>query len=1114
MNPSQNKYPKSLEKTINELARSREKAAKQKYLLDLGESLVMYLCAFVLGEYKRSGIVSINLEKSFLQNKKNIPFGVYLGWLRDASNYLYKQKVPSKLHQLLHGTNNLPELTRFIKTFDALKDNILNQKSETYSDSIHKALKGDLGNTNLYKFFEIFLQLRNKVAHPHTEVNGKIVTWPFSEEYFDATNPFMNDALMCCFNELAEIWEFNQYVVDSNDDGILVLKDEDEDELKELEIQTDFPNGIKVFVHQDNTILLSDWKLLLKAGEEAIEKIRAEEEALRNKVSIEELKLSIKSALSDQQISLDELNFFTSLAKTKLGLSKQEVKNIILEVARLEGIEDPFPDVDKRFINMIDNAIENRTYNEFLLKLAAQQYGIDSEEFDKIFEERTFILNVDPDEVRKNKVFQMSLKELKVYQDLMRAHLWIYTIGLYSGNNKESQYKMISGNSEVFGTKEYFHKNAFVAVENFVQMRIENLAQNPEDWQFNVNQWQQGNLSGYAWCSIYLQNDYTHKMLALDIAINNKERISGDVLIGFLPDWKDLKKIQNYGLLKAIFTNHLEEFANEYQAELEKYPNLKMWDSLNFRGNYSFIDIYRNFKWFLDYLYALDEIQFVIPMSEVIEQPGIIQENFDIAFNLFSGLFEGVIRDYKNLIEIEYAIQKEEPEIRKCLLDLQPVFENYGLQKTKEIDSSENDSDEVVEIGNDGLKGGANFGAIATEFRTREESYPLVLNFAILQDYNNHSLYFRIYVSCAGYVQPKLHLAVEKVLESMVNLNYDSASFYFMRSKLVAVLPIEDINDFNPKQFSVFFLKELSERCAYSYTPFQSLRIYNPGLKEFEDYATSKLSAINESLASLFNNKITPSRNWMHGYRFLDKVDSSKGAYHWLGWGLFYQNEKLFAGAVFGIDNSLTGANFKEQMENKAAHSDWVLESKGEAEEAEKYWVVSSLRQNQFKAKSEYNKLNTARHATILNERSCWKPLKQDSNQWIQIELDETMEVHALKLLGAPNGSGWVTQFILRYSTDGKKWQELNDLKGCDSPNEAIEINFPMALSAKYIQIQPVLFEKSIALRFDALVKKIVPTKMELQYLQPVENLHALDKVFGQMQSILQEIKLFRGIGF
>jgi hypothetical protein len=58
------------------------------------------------------------------------------------------------------------------------------------------------------------------------------------------------------------------------------------------------------------------------------------------------------------------------------------------------------------------------------------------------------------------------------------------------------------------------------------------------------------------------------------------------------------------------------------------------------------------------------------------------------------------------------------------------------------------------------------------------------------------------------------------------------------------------------------------------------------------------------------------------------------------------------------------------------------------------------------------------------------------------------------------------------------------------------------------------LFEKSIALRLDILVKKIVPAKMELQYLRPVSNLNELEKVFDQIQSRLEEIKLLRGIWF
>ena len=73
---SEFELPKGLSKTINDLARTREKAAKQKYLLDLGESLVMHLAAFLIAEYKQSGILHIDLEKAFIKNNKNLSFGV------------------------------------------------------------------------------------------------------------------------------------------------------------------------------------------------------------------------------------------------------------------------------------------------------------------------------------------------------------------------------------------------------------------------------------------------------------------------------------------------------------------------------------------------------------------------------------------------------------------------------------------------------------------------------------------------------------------------------------------------------------------------------------------------------------------------------------------------------------------------------------------------------------------------------------------------------------------------------------------------------------------------------------------------------------------------------
>ncbi|MFN5911557.1 MAG: hypothetical protein ACK45H_09505, partial [Bacteroidota bacterium] len=102
------------------------------------------------------------------------------------------------------------------------------------------------------------------MAHPHKEVKGVVVTWPFSEAYFDVTNPFLEDALTRAINELRQIWEYRQYVVESNDDGVLTLLDENTGALEELNIKTNFDGGVKVFSNEEKSILLSDWKVLLK----------------------------------------------------------------------------------------------------------------------------------------------------------------------------------------------------------------------------------------------------------------------------------------------------------------------------------------------------------------------------------------------------------------------------------------------------------------------------------------------------------------------------------------------------------------------------------------------------------------------------------------------------------------------------------------------------------------------------------------------------------------------------------------------------------------------------------------------------------------------------------
>ena len=1114
-----NQLPKNLEKTISDLARAREKAAKQKYLLDLSETLVMHLCSFVLGEYKEIGKVHIPLEKSFLQQKKNLGFGVYQGWLRESSKFLNQEKQPSEIQDLLHGSHDFLELSQFIKAYVALKSAVENDH-ENYMELISQSLKNQPGKVNLLQFFDVLIEFRNRVAHPHKEVKGKVVSWPFSEEYFDAINPFLESGLNRVINELGKIWEFRQFVVDSNEQGVLTLISEDSNEPMEVTKTADYPEGIKVFAAKD-TVLLSDWKLLLRAGDEAIEKIRQEEEELRNKATVEDLKYSIESALEDQQISLEELNFFESLGKTKLGLSKEQIKHLIIEVAQKMGIEDPFPEVDKRFIEAIDHAITTKTYNEFLLKLTGQQYGVSSEQFEKLFKDRTFALNVDPVEVRRNKVVQMSTNDFRSYANLMRAQQWIYALGTFS-RELRGIYNMTAGAADTFATKEYWQRWAFNAVEDFAKKRIEIISPDPEHWQVKMNMWQQGYMTGYAWCSIFPKESPVKSVLALDLAINNSERIKGDVMIGFLPNRKDEKLLENAGLLYALFARNLKEFTEKFMEDIRQYPHLKMWDSINFCGNYPLSEITEKYPWFYTYMYALDEIQFVLPMKELVENPSVVQDTFDISFNLFNGLFEEVIRDYQNLKSSTYLIHEFETTISVKLKELFPIFDQFGLieqqnkkEKLNDVNVATSEEVEVVEEVLNGLTGSVNHGHFSKIFRSKEQGYPLLISFSVRQDYHTNQLFYRMYISCAGYLEPTLHSPIERVLESMLDLEYPTLSIYFLRSKLVAIFPIENIETCDLREVTYFLLNEFSARCALNYTSFQSLKVHHSAMDLYEPQTVALLNQLMPKISALFSNGITRERNWMKGYRFLDCVSSTKGVgKHWLGWGLEFQQDQMMAGVVLHVEDSLKGAQLMEQMHNKANNnSAWKFVSKGDTTSNPPQWILSNS-SALFTSSSDHKQNHKAHHALISNEKTYWCAAKQDDKQWWQVELPEAMTISQLVLKGAPHGKSYVTRFNLMYSVDKKNWQTLSDFEGLNDGFSTLELTFESAFNAKFIKILPVEFVGWPGLRVDFWGKKIVPSKIELQHWVPVNNEQELVAAVAAFEHNIMEIKAFKGLGF
>lgn len=1076
--------PGSFEKTIHELARTREKAAKQKYLLDLGESLVMHLCSFILGEYKESKLVSVELEKSFLKNNKNISFGIYLGWLRESSKFLYKSNTPSRIHSLIHGSNEWSEVWKFIKGFEALKSQIDKGASEGFETIVQDTLRNNPSKVNIIQFFDTFIQLRNRVAHPHKEVNGINISWPFSEDYFDTLNPLLEGALQRTMQELNQIWEYRKYTIESNEDGILLLLNEDSGEFEEFAVKTDITDGIKVFANAENNILISDWKVLLKAGDKALEEIRKEEETLRNKASIEELKESIKAALDDGQISLEEFNFFESLGKTKLGLNRQDLKNLIMEVASSMQIEDPFPEVDKRFVAAIDEAIRNKTYNDFILKLTGQQYGVDAEQFEKVFAERAAALGADPEDVKKNRILQFSHDELKTFQGLLMAWQWLGNIYLFNKNNTESQYK-ITGDSHEYGTKEYWHRNAFQAVDQFVQSRLAKIALTDDTiWDTKQNNWQIGVMTSYAWCSAFPKDAVSLRILSLHFSLY-ADRCAA---IGFLPDWKDYKLLEKYGLMLDVFCRHLKDFTVEYENELRKYNNLFLWDGVNNKPLHSFSEMMRSNEWYFQHMYNFDQIQFYYSGKEIESNPAILLEGFDIVFNLFGGLFERVNRDYVNLLNDTTEIEAKKETVIKKLQGLIATLANFGLT-TSEGTIATSNPDEVIipednsEHGAHGLKGNNQLGYYAIEFKEKIKGYPVLLVFQFRQNYISGKLNFNTIISVAGDSENTIHVPAAQVLEKLTEHAFTGCKAHQYKGKFVLNCEVEDIIDFDPNPIVLVFMEKFTALLAEYKLDVLGISIHDPLFEKEKEQINEKLNALQVNIAPHFSNQIYQERNIMKGKRYIDYVYSNKKVTHYLGWGNELTQNGLKVILIFHVKDTIKGAHLVQLMQDFAKdRPEWEYRETDSAEREEAIWLGECMREQELTASSEYNRNYAARHAVIDNPKNYWCAKVKDNKQWFQVKLREIAEITAIKLQGSPNQNAFIQQFDLMYSINGKEWKTLHAISGLDPSNTEKEIVLEKPVKAVFIRIIPTVFSGYPALRIDIKKRNLTAGAAELCY--------------------------------
>ena len=1061
------KIPPSFLKSLDEIAIANFYEAKQRYILHLGESLIMHLSSFVLAEYRDSGLTYLKVEKEIFNMKKSLSLGVYVGWIRDTAQFLDNNNKQSRIHDLLMKPQINEEFSRFINSFETFKKALETSEGESVLSTAEKLLKNaSTKQVSMNDFLNAFVQLRNKIAHPIYEVKsrpGKMISWPFNDEYYSFILPPLESGVKRMIDELRGIWEYDQFVVSEVDKEKVILNEENGSLSKTLPISQDVSEELKVLINNENHLLVNDWSALLKPKQEALNAIQEEQEQIKKIGSLAELKNNVVHCLDDGQISVDEFKFLESITKSKLHMSSDELREFIMSAANEIGIENPFPEVDNRFIEAIDKAIKSKSYNDLILKLIGEQYGVTAGEFDKHVDSRAYALGLSPSEARQSDNYNFDSQELKLYQSLAMSRMWLMSIAkLNEGNNFK-----IDGDSRATGTKEYWHKFAFKSVQNYVEHKLKKLQQaGGLEWTTKQNQWQIGNMTSYAWCSFYPLNAPTKAALALHVSAYS----DGSIAIGFLPDWKDQRDLDHFGLLQYHTRLNLQRFFKKYNEELKKYPDLVLWNRITETSYAPIIETLEKYPWYFETDYHFEQIQFFQAMTRTLDHPAIVSESFDIIFNLFNALIPEITNDYLNNLA-----SLNDP------LDSQSAVLISLCNSTKEILNGYLKDNSIIETTSE-----AKQGLIGIKIQEKKEGAPVILQMRFTADYSNSNIHFDIRVQC-GNKHNEFHDEIDNILSTLA-LQVDGVERLYRHSCLIFRKTFSDISQHTDNVLVLVeqFLSNFTISLAKNNIQILGLKPQLRNEEEWKSKLTPVLDELIQSEQHYFSNSIKKERDANKNLLFLDYVSSNKkhGA-HWLGYGIDWndsQNPQWLM--MMKLENSIEGSALANKMDEFSKPHDYELNYSGSLpDRSEAKWMIDSIVDDNISSSSDYNRNHNARLARLNSEHKYanWSAKICDTQQWIQVKLDSMSYVWEVAVQGRFNRDQWVTQFDIAISDDGKNWTKIAE--NCDGPqsgNDIVYFTFEKAQLAQYVRIIPLAWKGWISMRFDVKASPVQPNKITL----------------------------------
>jgi hypothetical protein len=589
----------------------------------------------------------------------------------------------------------------------SIKD-AFDQKKESFEKAGNKE-KNSL-KQNLISFLGVMSQTRNKNVH----ANDKGAYWPMTEEYLELSLELLKPCLESLINELSPLWKYQVcQITKIHPQGLEVCADNGtQHELVQKPENLSLNLNDEILLDPTSNRVVADLELskflYLSPYVEAIMEKKALE--LRKANDVEEFKKAVRTKLEDDHvIDLAEKRELESVGWHNLEFNQEETEKIILEVAKSEGIEEPFAKFDPAFNDILDEAIKSGSMDELSLSLQAKTYGLNFGDFKKSLRDRAYRLGKNLEELTHVVKKLISTEDLSDARCLTEICCWLRDLNRLNAE-KSGLYESGSGMHENYETRTGKHKRIFGEVRDMLANRVARL-QAGTHWETKVNQWNAGNMVGYLWCQSYNTKKtvgYKKKLDGRELHLilwakhHNKDTaiaLSEDSDWGFLrlgvgytndlmPGGTkyDSKKF-DYPLYERIVSEKTKETIREYFDAFSSHPDLYLFNhSLNpisSRDEMLPVAELDPHSGKLDDYFrhnpGLKTLRFVNQWPLLKKDPVQVLSNLDNSFLLLNEMLVDIERDY------ELCIRKSGGKPSSCFHGLVPTLRGSLDDVRKEL---------------------------------------------------------------------------------------------------------------------------------------------------------------------------------------------------------------------------------------------------------------------------------------------------------------------------------------------------------------------------------------------------------------------------------------------